>query len=88
MAGLLRGVRNIPIPYGDFKKHIYDFLQRKWQSEWDEAVSNKLHEIFPQLALWPCGFSIIRREESVLGRIQIGHTHLTHSLLLEEEDPP
>ena len=32
-------------------------------------------------------FSIIRREESVLGRIQIGHTHLTHSLLLEEEDP-
>ena len=31
-AGLLRSVRNIPIPYGDFKKHINVHLKCKWQS--------------------------------------------------------
>ena len=68
-AGLLRRVTNVPIPYGDLKKHINVLLKRKWQSQWDEAVDNKLHEIHPQLGLWPGGSRIIRREESVLTRI-------------------
>ena len=50
-AGLLRRVTNVPIPYGDFKKHINVLIKRKWQSQWDEAVNNKLHEIHPQLGL-------------------------------------
>ena len=60
----------------------------KWQSQWDEVANNKLHEIHPQLGLWPGGSRIIRREESVLARIRIGHTHLTHCFLLKGEDPP
>ena len=67
---------------------INALLKRKWQSQWDEAVSNKLNEIHPQLGLWPGGSRIIRREESILARIQIGHTHLTHCFLLKKEDPP
>ena len=51
------------------------FLKCEWQSQWDEAVDDTLHEIHPQLGLWPGGSRIIRREESVLARIQIGHTH-------------
>ena len=77
-----------PIPYGDFKKHINILLKRKWQSQWDEAANNKLHEINPQLGLWPGGSRIIRREESVLARVRIGHTHLTHFFLLKVKDPP
>ena len=57
------------------------------QSQWDEAVNNKLHEIHPQLGLWPGGSRIIRREESVLTRIRIGHIHLTHCFLVKGEDP-
>ena len=87
-AGLLRRVTNVPIPYDDFKKHINVLLKRKWQSQWDEAVDNKLHEIYPQLGLWPGGSRIIRREGSVLTRIRITHTHLTHCFLLKGEDPP
>ena len=45
-------------------------------------------EIHPQLGLWPGGSRIIRHEESVLARIRIGHTHLTHCFLLKGEDPP
>ena len=87
-AGLPKRVANVPIPYGDFRKHINVLLKRKWQSQWDEAVNNKLHEIHPQLGLWPGGSRIIRREESVLTRIGIGHTHLTLCFLLKGEDHP
>ena len=87
-AGLSKIVANVPIPYGDFKKHINVLLKRKWQSQWDEVANNKLHEIYPQLGLLPGGSRIIRREESVLARVRIGHTHLTHCFLLNGEDPP
>ena len=72
----------------NFKKHINVLLKRKWQSQWDEAVNNKLHEIHPQLGLWLGGFRIIRSEESVLGRIRIGHIYLTYCFLLKKEDSP
>ena len=87
-AGLSKRVTNVPVHYGDFEKHISVLLERKWQSQWDEAANNKLHEIHPQLGLWPGGSRIIGREESVLARIRIGHTHLTHCFLLKGEDPP
>ena len=67
-AGLLRRVTHIPIPYGDFKKHINVLLKCKWQSELDKAVNNKKHEITHSLGLWPGGFSIIRHEESVVSK--------------------
>ena len=54
-AGLLRRLTNVPIPYGDFKKHVSVLLKRKCQSQWDERVDHKLHEIHPQLGLWPGG---------------------------------
>ena len=79
----MRRATNFPIPYGDFKKHINVILKRKWQSQWDEAIDNKLHEIHPKLSLWPGGSRIIRREEIVLTRIRIGHTHLTQCFLLK-----
>ena len=87
-AGLLRRITNIPIPHSDLKKHINVFLKHKWQSQWDEAVNNKLHEIHPQLGLWPGGFRITMREDSVIAGIRIGHTYLTQSFLLNKEDPP
>ena len=61
---------------GDFKKHNV-LLKHKWHSEWNETIKNKLHEIHPQLGLWPGGFRITKRGESVLARIRLGHTHLT-----------
>ena len=73
-AFILRRVTNISISYGDFKKHINVLLKHEWQSQWDEAVNNKikLHE-----SLWAGGFRMTRLEESVLARIRIGHTALT-----------
>ena len=44
----------------------------------DSSINNKLH----QLGIWHAGFRVIRHDESVLARIWIGHSHLTHSFLL------
>ena len=63
-------------------------MKRKWQSEWDEAINDKLLKIHPRLGLWLGDFRIIGHEESILARIRIGHTYLTHSYFLKKEDPP
>ena len=84
-ASLLRKVTNVPIPFGELKTH--QLMKHKWQAEWYKAINNKLHGIHPQLGLWPWNFGVIRLEESVLARIRIGNSHLTHSFLLKKEDP-
>ena len=87
-AGLDLRVTNMPIPYADFKRYINEFVKSKWQSQWDEAIDNKLHSIQPRLGKWPGASRQIRREETVLTRVRIGHSRLTHSYLMKGEDPP
>ena len=87
-AGLLRRVTNVPIPFGDFMKHIHVLMKQKREAEWDEAINNKLRATHPQLGLWPRAFRVIRHGESVLDRIRIDHSHLTPSFLLKKEYPP
>ena len=83
--------RQMPLPRLVFREEsqMFQFLMVILKNtQWDETVNNKLHEIHPQLDLWPRGSRIIRREESVLARVRIGHTHLTHCFRLKGEDPP
>ena len=75
-AGLLRRVTNILITFGDFKKHINVLM--KVSSGMRPSTTNYM-QFTPN---WVCaggpgGLRIIRREESVLARIRIGHTYLT-----------
>ena len=37
------------IPLSDLKSHANKCIVELWQSEWDELLGNKLHEIFPVL---------------------------------------
>jgi len=77
------------IPYTDLKPQVNAFIFDKWQSSWNEQTNNKLHSIRPNLkTLWPHGHRISRREEVVLARSRIGHTHITHSFLLKGEPMP
>ena len=88
-AGLLRRDTNVPISFGDFKKHINVLMKCKRQYEWNEAINKKLNVIHPRLGLWPSrSFRIIRVEKSVIARILMWHTPLSHSFLLKKEDPP
>ena len=79
---------NQTVPYSDFKCLINPFIKKKWQSSWDDQSENKLHAIQPSLGLWPHSVRKSRREELILSRLRIGHSHLTHSYLLKREDQP
>ena len=41
-AGPLRRVTHVPVPFGDFKKHINVLMKCQWQFEWNDAINNNL----------------------------------------------
>ena len=56
---------------------------------WNEEINNKLHSLNLDLnKSWTRCYRNDRREEVVLARSRIGHTHYTHSYLLKGEDRP
>ena len=76
------------VPYTDLKPHINYFVSNKWQERWSSCPDNKLFTIKPTLGEWQPGFRNYRKEEVVLSRLRIGHTHFAHSYILRQEDPP
>ena len=51
-------------------------------------VSNKFHEIVPKLPDKLLSFCNTRKESTVLNRLHIGHSYLTHSFILRKEEAP
>ncbi|ELU18078.1 hypothetical protein CAPTEDRAFT_197082 [Capitella teleta] len=78
----------IRIPSSDFKPITHEFYKEKWQEQWSSEQENKLYCIQPTLGKWAKSSREIRREEIVLARARIGHSHLTHGYLLRREMPP
>ena len=78
------------IPCNDFKPLISKFLQNVWQQFWNDPANrnNKLFAIKPGLGEWLPGLRINRREEIILTRLRIGHSHITQSYLLKGEEEP
>ncbi|KAL5015900.1 hypothetical protein ScPMuIL_005489 [Solemya velum] len=74
--------------YTDFHYYIFKYIRTIWQSRWNEATSNKLHDLKPILGDWRGAYRNIRREEVVLCRCRIGHTLLTHSFILKGDTQP
>ena len=52
-----------------------------WQKEWDESglTSNKFHEILPKHPDKLLSFCNAWKENTVLNRLHVGHSYLTHS---------
>ena len=70
------------------RKHtIKQIIAKRWQQLWDENTQNKLYQIEPLLKERKCEASNTRREETILSRLRIGHTRLTHDFILKEESP-
>ena len=51
-------------------------------------VSNKFHEILPKLSDKLLSFCNTRKENTVLNRLHIVHSYLTHSFVLKKEEAP
>jgi len=79
----------IPIPPSDALPTLRNYIHTKWQATWGSFSNNKIYKIFPKLQHPPpLHHSYSRKEQVILNRLLIGHTHLTHSYLLNKEQPP
>ena len=60
------------------------------QKLWNSETRNKLYEILSNFNESLCNRAetIYRKQESVMTRLWIGHTWITHSYLLKKEDQP
>ena len=79
---------NFPIQFSNFKPFINRYILNNWQTSWNNSVGNKLYDIKPNIGSSQSVVRNIRLEEVVLARIRIGHTRITHSYLLNREEPP
>jgi hypothetical protein len=86
-AALTLQVSNCKIPHSDFKSVITAHVHKTWQQSWDTENNNKLHKIQPIIKT-PILYKLPRRDEVVIHRLRLGHTHLTHAYLLKREQPP
>ena len=77
----------VGVPYNEFKHCINQYILSTWQDEWNGSVANKLHFVKPILGDWQSSYRRCRKDEVVLCRTCIGHTHLTYSYVLKK-DPP
>ena len=77
-------------PFSDLKPLTAKYVYQVWQKEWVETVlvSNKFHEIIPKLPHKLLSFCNTRKENTVLNRLHIGHSYLTHSVILRKEEAP
>ena len=87
-AALSLPVVNFKIPYTDIKTQIKAHFVKLWQEHWNGVAFNKLKPIKPTLGLTKLPNINRRRDETVLHRLRIGHSYLTHSFLLKQNDHP
>ncbi|GFO16331.1 ribonuclease hi [Plakobranchus ocellatus] len=78
------------ICYSDLKPKINTYIKSVWQRDWDAEGANKLHEVLPNLGedLHRRGEGAGRKLETAMCRLRVGHTWLTQSYLLKNEDQP
>ena len=76
------------MPFSDLKPLTAKYVYQVWQKEWNETVlvSKKFHEILPKLPDKLLSFCNTKKENTVLNRLHIGHSYLTHSFILRKEE--
>ncbi|GFO36437.1 ribonuclease hi [Plakobranchus ocellatus] len=72
------------------KAKINAYIHSVWQKNWDAEGANKLHEVLPNLGedLHRRGEGTGRKRETAMCRLRVGHTWLTQSYLLKNEEQP
>ena len=87
-SALSLSITNLKIPHSDFKSNIQQYVMNKCQSVWEKQTGNKLHELKPDFNS-KCSFlGYSRQIQTKITRCRIGHTRLTHSYLLTNEQLP
>jgi hypothetical protein len=81
-------ITDCKVLYSDFKPLINKYIISQWQESWNQETNNNLHSVTPEVDMSSLTMGLSRREELVIHRACIGHTHLTHTHLLKGEGVP
>ena len=81
-------ISDMTIPFSDFRHNISNYIKNCWQNAWNSVIHNKLHNINPRIGLGVPLHSLYRREDVVMTRLRLGHTHLTHTHILSISPSP
>ena len=76
------------IPFSDLKPRLHSYITELLQNEWDNDPINKLHKIGPKINEFLTSCRCNRREETVLSRLHIDTSCMTHSFLVKGEAVP
>ena len=87
-SALSLAITNFKIPHSDFKSNNHLYINNKCQSVWEIQTQNKLNELKPNFNS-KCTFSnYSRKEQTKIKKCRIGHTRITHSYILKNEQAP
>ncbi|KAL4104062.1 hypothetical protein QTP88_019375 [Uroleucon formosanum] len=79
------------VTYDDVIRALKTKLYTLWQNQWEKQSNqnNKLRQIKPLTKKWPDPpVKLTRHEETMIARVRIGHTRITHSYLMRRELKP
>ena len=79
------------IPHTDMRALLREAIMARWHRKWNalDQEGRKLREIKTDVKQWPSSFNKNRRKETVLSRLRLGHTNLSHAYLMHgQPDPP
>jgi ribonuclease HI len=82
--------RHYRIVHTDIDRNIKERARHTWQTEWNEEINrqNKLGNVKKTVDRWKTIDFLSRKDQTVLTRLRIGHTRLTHGHLIERTIAP
>jgi ribonuclease HI len=74
----------------DIDRSIKESIRKKWQVEWNDEISrqNKLGTLKKTVDKWKTIDLQNRKDQTVITRLRLGHTRMTHGHLIERTNPP
>lgn len=72
----------------DLKKINIKSSLQEWEEEWHNVENNKLRTIKTTVRPYTTSTQSTRRYETLLTRLRIGHSEITHSYIREKRPPP
>ena len=70
--------------YDKFIKKINQIIKSEWNEEW-KILNTKLHNTRQNIFELNPAILLPRKSQKIITRLRIGHTHLTHSYLINKE---
>lgn len=74
-------------PFEGMKNYIAAEIAERWDREWKRGNRSKLHTYRKDTKEKLNFVNFKRKEQSILTRLHIGHTAITHRHLLQKEEP-